>query len=169
MEEGEVRKKVWVRILGLPISLWVPFVLRRVGDVCGGFLDINPQTESMEELQWARILVKSDGENLPCSLEIGVEEATYFLTLWWEALLSLRQEAGRKRGLWSRPSGEIRGDADARAGSRVEEMACMGVEEQRQLVDATGRLAQEVGSDAMGPQAQAGLLFRPYPNVGPST
>ncbi|RVX00250.1 hypothetical protein CK203_026628 [Vitis vinifera] len=32
------------------------------GDVCGGFLDIDPQTESMEELQWARILVKSDGE-----------------------------------------------------------------------------------------------------------
>ena len=48
-------------------------------------------------------------------------------------------------------------------------MECTGVEEQRQLVDATGRLAQEVGSDAMGPQAQAGLLFRPYPNVGPST
>ena len=65
LEEGEVRKEVWVRILGLPISLWVPSVLRRVGDACGGFLDIDPQTESMEELQWARILVKSDGKNLP--------------------------------------------------------------------------------------------------------
>ena len=93
MEEGEVRKEVWVRILGLPISLWVPSVLRRVGDVRGGFLDIDPQTESMEELQWARILVKSDDENLLCSLEIRVEEATYFLTLWWEAVPSLRQEA----------------------------------------------------------------------------
>ncbi|RVX16661.1 hypothetical protein CK203_006186 [Vitis vinifera] len=126
---GEVRKEVWVRILGLPISLWVPSVLRRVGDVCGGFLDIDPQIESMEELQWARILVKSDGENLLGSLEIGVEEATYILTLWWEAVPSLRQEEGRKRGLWSRPSGEIRGDAVARAGSRVEEMACAGFKE----------------------------------------
>ena len=129
LEEGEVRKEVWVRILGLPISLWVPSVLRRVGDVCDGFLDIDPQIESMEELQWARILVKSDGENLLGSLEIGVEEATYILTLWWEAVPSLRQEEGRKRGLWSRPSGEIRGDAVARAGSRVEEMACAGFEE----------------------------------------
>ena len=42
---------------------------------------------------------------------------------------SLRQEAGRKRGLWSRPSREIRGDADARAGSQVEEMACAGFKE----------------------------------------
>ncbi|RVX01085.1 hypothetical protein CK203_022724 [Vitis vinifera] len=75
-------------------------------------------------------------------------------TLWWEAMLSLRQEAGRKRGLWSRPSGEIRGDADACAGLRVEEMACAGFEEQRKSVDGIGRLAQEVGSDAMGFQAQ---------------
>ncbi|KAL6350296.1 hypothetical protein AAG906_004244 [Vitis piasezkii] len=67
LEEGEVRKEVWVRILGLPISLWVPFVLRRVGDAC---------------------------------------EVTYILTLWWEAVPSLRQEEGWKRGLWSRPSGE---------------------------------------------------------------
>ncbi|RVW71565.1 hypothetical protein CK203_047968 [Vitis vinifera] len=91
---GEVRKEVWVRILGLPISLWVPLVLRRVGDACGGFLDVDPQTESMEDLQWARILVRSDGENLPGSMEIGVEEMTYILTLWWEAVPSLRQEEG---------------------------------------------------------------------------
>ena len=81
---------------------------------------------------------------------------------------SLRQEAGRKRGLWSRPSREIRGDADARAGSQVEEMACAGFKEQRQSVDGTGRLEQEVGSDAMGSQAQVGLLQRPGPNARPS-
>ncbi|RVW33156.1 hypothetical protein CK203_094838 [Vitis vinifera] len=65
----------------------------------------------MEDLQWARILVKSNGEDLPYSLEIGVEEATYILTLWWEVLPSLRQESGMKRGLLSRPSGEVKGDA----------------------------------------------------------
>ena len=36
-------------------------------------------------------------------------------------------------------------------------------------MDGTGRLAQEVGSNAMGPQAKAGLLFRPCLNAGPST
>ena len=50
LEEGEARKEVWVRILGLPFSLWVLSVLRRVEDACGGFLDVDPQTESMEDL-----------------------------------------------------------------------------------------------------------------------
>ncbi|XP_034685466.1 uncharacterized protein LOC117914301 [Vitis riparia] len=80
LEEGEARKEVWVRILGLPISLWVSSVLRKVGDACGGFLDIDPQMESMEDLQWARILVRSDSENIPGSMEI--EGMTYILTLW---------------------------------------------------------------------------------------
>ncbi|RVW91428.1 hypothetical protein CK203_038552 [Vitis vinifera] len=29
MEEGEIRREVWVRILGLPVSRWAPSVLRR--------------------------------------------------------------------------------------------------------------------------------------------
>ena len=32
LEEGEIRNEVWVRIMGLPISLWVPSILRRVGN-----------------------------------------------------------------------------------------------------------------------------------------
>ena len=81
LEEGELRNEAWVRILGLPISLWVPSILRRVGEVCGGFVAIDPQTERMEELQWAQILVKSYSEDLPSSLEIGVEKSTYYLSL----------------------------------------------------------------------------------------
>ena len=84
----------------------------------------------MEDLQWARILVKSKGEDLPYSLEIGVEEATYILTLWWEVLPSLRQESGMKRGLLSRPSGEVKGDAVTHAGPRVEELESAGDEVQ---------------------------------------
>ena len=53
--EGEDRKEAWVRILGLPISLWVPSILRRVGDACDGFLGIDPLTERKEDLEWARI------------------------------------------------------------------------------------------------------------------
>ena len=42
--EGEARKEAWVRILSLPISLWVPSILRRVGEACGGFLGIDSLT-----------------------------------------------------------------------------------------------------------------------------
>lgn len=80
-EEGGNRKEAWVKILGLPISLWVPSILRRVGDMCGGFVAMDPQTEKMEDLQWARILVKTKNEDLPSTLDIVVEEACYSLSL----------------------------------------------------------------------------------------
>ncbi|RVW97081.1 hypothetical protein CK203_030022 [Vitis vinifera] len=62
--ENEDRKDAWVRILGLPISLWVTSILRRVGEECGGFLGIDPLTERKEDLEWARIQVKLNGG--PC-------------------------------------------------------------------------------------------------------
>lgn len=47
-------------------------------------LIIDPQKEKMEELRWAQILVKTNGEVLPSTLEIRVEEVCYSLSLWWE-------------------------------------------------------------------------------------
>ena len=167
LEEGETRKEVWVRILGLPISLWVPSVLRRVGDACGGFLDVDSQTESMEELQWARILVRSDGENVPDILEIGIEETTYFLSLWWEMMPSIRLEEGKKHDLWSRPRREVGGDEDTRAGARVEQLVYAGTKAQSQSEDGTGRLSQEMGSVVKRSQAQVGLLQGSGSKSGP--
>lgn len=40
--EEEVSKEVWVKIVGLPILLWNPVILRRVGEECGGFAAIDP-------------------------------------------------------------------------------------------------------------------------------
>ncbi|RVW37146.1 hypothetical protein CK203_111974 [Vitis vinifera] len=144
--------------IGLPALLWVPSVLRRVGDACGGFLDVDPKTESMEDLQWARILIRSDGVNIPRSLVIGIEEMSYSLSLWWEALPVLRQDEEWKRGLSNRPRGEVSGDEAPRAGSRVEEMVGARFEAQRQSEDGTGRLTQDEGSAAMDLLSQVGLL-----------
>ena len=90
--EGEARNEAWVKILGIPISLWVPTILRRVGEVCGGFLGFESQTKRMKELEWARVLVKTNGDELSSSLEIGVEGETYALSLWWEISSSLRKK-----------------------------------------------------------------------------
>ena len=91
---------------------------------------------------------------------------TYILSLWWEAVPSLRQEEGRKRSLWSRPRGEVTGDEVPRAESQVEEMACAGFEARRQSEDGTGRLTQDVGSVVMGSQTQVGLLRGPGSYTG---
>ena len=50
MREGEKRRQAWVRIVGLPVSLWDQAILRRIGEACGGFLAIDAQTEKLEEL-----------------------------------------------------------------------------------------------------------------------
>ena len=82
--EGEKKSEAWVRIVGLPISLWDRAILRKVGEKCGGFLAIDSQTEKLEELQWARILVKLNGEEIPSVVEIWVKGVCYSITLWWE-------------------------------------------------------------------------------------
>ncbi|RVW93980.1 hypothetical protein CK203_034040 [Vitis vinifera] len=90
-EEGGSRKEAWVKILRLPISLWVPSILRKVGDECGGFVAMDPQTKKMEDLEWTRILVKTRNEVLPSMLDIVVEEACYSLSLWWEVRSEMRK------------------------------------------------------------------------------
>ena len=51
--EGEKKSEAWVRIVGLPVFLWDPTILRMVGEECGGFLAVDSHTENLEELQWA--------------------------------------------------------------------------------------------------------------------
>ena len=39
--EADVGSEVWVRIVGLPISLWSSMILKRVGEECGGFVAVD--------------------------------------------------------------------------------------------------------------------------------
>ncbi|RVW37304.1 hypothetical protein CK203_088185 [Vitis vinifera] len=112
--EKEESNEMWVRIFGLPVLLWNPTVLRRVGEECGGFIDIDSKTKKLEELQWARILVRSTGGNKPSTLEIEIEEEVLTLALWWEfrpTVKKLRVASHR----WE----EVRDESSSRAGSRV--------------------------------------------------
>ncbi|RVW16130.1 hypothetical protein CK203_074329 [Vitis vinifera] len=121
------RKEAWVRILGLPISLWVPSVLRRVGEECGEFLGIDPLTERKEELEWARVQVKMNGGALPSSLEIGVEGEIYVVSLWWEIPPAIRKEQGDGRDVFGQQRGEVRGGVDPCAGWRVGGKSSAGI------------------------------------------
>ncbi|RVW91418.1 hypothetical protein CK203_038567 [Vitis vinifera] len=92
---GEKRSEAWVRIVGLPVSLWERDILRRIG-MPVGFLDIDSQTETLEDLQWARILVKLNKEKPPNVVEVWTEEFCYELTLWWEIRPAVRMARERK-------------------------------------------------------------------------
>ena len=102
LEEGEITKENWVRIVGLPLSLWNPKILRRVGEECGGFIAMDPRMEKLQELQWARILVRTEGEDLPRVMEIAVEEKVYTLALWWELKPALRKAQENRREEYER-------------------------------------------------------------------
>ena len=78
-------------------SSWVPAILRRVGEACGGFLDVDPLTERKEDLEWARIKVKLSEGVLPSSMEIGVEGEVYAVSLWWEISPAIRKKQGDGR------------------------------------------------------------------------
>ncbi|KAJ9693608.1 hypothetical protein PVL29_009528 [Vitis rotundifolia] len=119
--QEEVSSEIWVRIVGLPISLWTPTILKRVGEECGGLVAVDPLTECLGELQWARILVKARGDVLPSVLEAEIEEETYVLSLWWEFSPVLRKKSVGCSPENGRKSGEVRDDISSRVGMRVEE------------------------------------------------
>ena len=50
LREGENKSEAWVRVLGLPVSLWEQDIMRKIGKECGGFFAVDSQTEKMEEL-----------------------------------------------------------------------------------------------------------------------
>ena len=68
LQLGNPAKEVWVRVVGLPLHFWNGEVFRKIGNYCGGFVGVDNDMRSFSQLQWARILVKSEGIDLPRTL-----------------------------------------------------------------------------------------------------
>ena len=89
-DSGCVKRKnqldrVWVRIAGLPLHLWICDVLRMIGDGCGGYLATDEEKMHWTEvLLWARILVKVEGMERPNTVNILSRSRSYELQIWWE-------------------------------------------------------------------------------------
>lgn len=102
--------------------------------------------ESLGELQWARIFVKTRGDFLLSVLEIEMEEDTYFLSLWWEFQLMLRKKMVGCSEVSGRKGREVRGDVDSRAGMRVEdELIGSRIETLTLSAEVTGEQESGVG------------------------
>ena len=82
--QGIVEEKAWVRVVGLPVHLWSRKIMEKIGDACGGFLAVNEETDRLDELGWARILVKLKKPDLPNTLEVALGGGSYRMQLWWE-------------------------------------------------------------------------------------
>lgn len=55
-----------------------------IGDGCVGFIAVDENTASMVKLQWARILVKLVGRDLPSYVQIVVGLGGFSIEIWWE-------------------------------------------------------------------------------------
>ncbi|RVX00120.1 hypothetical protein CK203_026741, partial [Vitis vinifera] len=126
----------------------------------------------MEELQWARILVKLNGEKIPNTVEIWVENMRYSLSLWWETRPTLRSLSVGERGKPFEAIGEVEGEVLPREGKRVlEDEGGPRLEDQMQSADGTrgqtsgsGRpldCSQGLAGSPYGPQGVMRSLGRP--------
>ena len=179
LKEGERSNEAWVRVVGLPVSMWERDILRKIGDACGGFIAIDHQTEKMEDLQWARLLVKRNGGSPPSLVEVWIDGFCYEVTLWWEIRPVIKVPATGKRGKTVVTDAKEGGDASARAGGRV-----LGAMEGSRLEDCLmtedGTQSQVSGSgqnsdpnrseDGLGLLGQASSSRGPkaYISTGPS-
>ena len=77
-------QEAWIRVVGLPLHLWTPEILRKLGDACGGFVAIDKVTEMKKEVKWARMLIKSEGKSRPSTINILEGPRSYELQIWWE-------------------------------------------------------------------------------------
>ncbi|RVW81737.1 hypothetical protein CK203_049544 [Vitis vinifera] len=139
--EEEIEKEVGVKILSLPILLWSPMILKKIGEECGGFVEIDEWTRTMGEIQWARLLVKTRGDFRPSVLEIEVEEEVYTLSLWWEIRPVVRRIFSKAE---NRRRNEVRGDMYSRAEKCVGKELVGARTEKLNLPD-DGRFLQENG------------------------
>ena len=155
--EEEKEREAWVRILGLPISLWDRDILCKIGEGCGRFLDIDAKTERMEELQWARIRVRIKEERIPNMVDIWVENMCYSLALWWETRPTLRLLQADEKGKTLAAAGEVEGEVQSREGKRVmEDEGGSRLEDQTQLADGMWRLTVGAGQPMDCPRGMSG-------------
>lgn len=68
---------LWIKAFGIPLHAWSESSFRKIGELCGGYVDIDEDTKKRSNLLWARICIKDINRNLPCKLELKVADLSY--------------------------------------------------------------------------------------------
>ena len=77
-------QEAWIRVIGLPLHLWIGEILKKVGYSCEGFFALDKETTLRTNLLWARILVKMNSMGKPSSVNLLAGARSYELQIWWE-------------------------------------------------------------------------------------
>ena len=84
VKKKELVKEAWLRVVGLPLHLWIPRILKMIGDNCGGFLALDKDTTPKTKILWARVLVRLEGKERHSVVNILVGSQSFELQAWWE-------------------------------------------------------------------------------------
>jgi len=71
-------------VVGIPLHLWSQKVFQEIGEVRGGWIATEEETELKNHMKWARILVASDGRKIPKEVSIECNGITYHFPIWVE-------------------------------------------------------------------------------------
>ncbi|WMV30161.1 hypothetical protein MTR67_023546 [Solanum verrucosum] len=96
----ESLKEVWIRLVGLPLQFWSQKILREIGNLCGGWIQTEEETELRNHLKWARIKVRGDEESVPKTVELIHDGYIFKVQIWIEAPARLVNSGQRgKKGI----------------------------------------------------------------------
>ncbi|KAH0729976.1 hypothetical protein KY289_001164 [Solanum tuberosum] len=92
----------WIKAFGIPLPAWSKSSFQKIGELCGGYVDIDEDTKKRSNLLWAIICIKDKNINLPCKLELKVADLSYEIwvipdahTKIWDAG---EEAAGKEKG-----------------------------------------------------------------------
>ncbi|RVW75093.1 hypothetical protein CK203_057893 [Vitis vinifera] len=123
---------------------------------------VDESTVALKELQWARLLVKSEGTEWPSSLQVVIDTTCFAIQLWWEVLprvskvlLAIRNGSGKEQEAREEEGGTYALAAWTDMEAPLSDlMSTRGVE-----VDKSKRWQQSVGNNSKtGPVAAKGIL-----------
>lgn len=77
-------KRTWIRAIGVPLHLWSHKVFYEIGQLCGGWVATEEETEIRNHMKWARILVANDGRSIPNEVTIVHNGITFVISIWVE-------------------------------------------------------------------------------------
>ena len=121
---------MWVKVVGLPLHFWCRETLKKIGDSYRVFVKGDEDTARGQQMQWARVLVRSTGSETSGTLQMVEGLVVYAIHLWWEVPPCLTHVE---------PKGETNGWKDGDEGegqSRVVEgMSRQSLNLQKEIMD----------------------------------
>ena len=131
--------EAWIRVVGLPLHLWIGEILKKVGDSYGGFVALDEETSLRTNLLWVRILVKMNSIGKPSSINLLAGARSYKLQIWWEiqpTVVEVYPRSNRTLGALAEPSEEDdrKTCTDGRVRAERDETRHTSREEQRDVV-----------------------------------